>query len=164
MASPSMLTFMAKIPLPMFGSAAAAYQWSRYMARLVPPAAPWLLPGLVGATWFVWPAVDQEWKVSMGLMKDPNPPPPEEEPKPIKLDADAVAAVATVGKPTGEDEAFKALSAQVKSGDYSSMEADWEKFTEKAIIPGEGDDDDDDDDEDDDDDDEDEDDDDDDDE
>lgn len=34
--------------------------------------AQWAVPGVVGAAWFIWPALDREWLVEKGLAKEPD--------------------------------------------------------------------------------------------
>mmetsp|Transcript_28392 Transcript_28392/g.79865 ORF Transcript_28392/g.79865 Transcript_28392/m.79865 type:complete len:90 (-) Transcript_28392:1081-1350(-) len=38
----------------------------------VPPQALWALPGLVGFTWFIWEALTDDIKQSVGLWWDPD--------------------------------------------------------------------------------------------
>lgn len=63
---------LGRLPIPIFGSVATFANWARHSSRSLVPAAGWALPGVVGGLWFIWPAVDEEWKISMGLMRDPN--------------------------------------------------------------------------------------------
>ena len=32
----------------------------------------WAVPVGVGAAWFIWPALDREWLIEMGLAKEPD--------------------------------------------------------------------------------------------
>ena len=32
----------------------------------------WAVPAAVGGTWFIWPALDQEWLIELGLAKEPD--------------------------------------------------------------------------------------------
>ena len=34
----------------------------------------WLFPAALGAGWLLWPAIDLEWKMEMGLAEDPEAP------------------------------------------------------------------------------------------
>ncbi|CAB9512808.1 expressed unknown protein (Partial), partial [Seminavis robusta] len=36
------------------------------------PYAMWAFPLALGATWFIWPALDQEWLIELGLAKEPD--------------------------------------------------------------------------------------------
>lgn len=40
--------------------------------RLNADSALWAFPGLVGLGWFLWPALDYEWKMEMGWAPDPE--------------------------------------------------------------------------------------------
>jgi hypothetical protein len=42
------------------------------MKRLNTDSAMWAFPALVGFGWFLWPAIDYEWKMEMGLAPDPE--------------------------------------------------------------------------------------------
>jgi len=118
------LNVLKKVPVPIFGSAAYAVQFGMRKSNLLPRLAPWGVPLGIGALWFVWPAVDDEWKGEMGFVG------PE-----IKVTVKI------------EEKIYKmsALEKQVveamKEGDYSYLEKDWENFQNKASNPNDDDDD-----------------------
>jgi hypothetical protein len=44
----------------------------RQISRINFDGAVWAFPIIVGASWVLWPAIDYEWKMSMGLAADPE--------------------------------------------------------------------------------------------
>jgi len=60
------------LPVPLFGSVRTASLILCAKAKTVPRFAGWVGPLSVGALWFVWPAVDDGWKVEMGLASAPK--------------------------------------------------------------------------------------------
>ncbi|KAL7472499.1 hypothetical protein ACHAXS_012846 [Conticribra weissflogii] len=138
------------MPLPLFGSARTAAAFTIAKARTLPRFAGWALPLATGALWFVWPAVDDQWKIDMGIKADPAAAAKaaaaaEEEAKksaPVQLSADATKKVETAYKAhvVEETEDDKLLAEAAKKGDFSFLEEKWEAFNEKAIKPGEDDD------------------------
>jgi len=134
MSSQAILNNVKKIPAPLFGTVGAALTFTSKKARTLPSYAPWAIPLGAGALWFVWPAVDEEWKQENGLImpKITVLPPPQQP----RLNAAEIRVLQSM-----------------KVGDYSPLEKEWEDFQQKACKPGDGDDDDDDDDDDEDDDD-----------
>ena len=122
--------------------------WTAPKVKALPRFAGWIVPLGVGALWFVWPAVDDGWKIEMGLKADP------EAASKAAAAANAAAAAsaktlspAALAKVEGaykghahaETEDDKLLAKAASSGDYSQLEARWEAFLEKAISPGEDD-------------------------
>uniref|UniRef100_A0A7S4IYM4 Uncharacterized protein n=1 Tax=Odontella aurita TaxID=265563 RepID=A0A7S4IYM4_9STRA len=167
----SVTALLGRLPAPLFGNAATAFAWSTKKASALPRYAGWAVPGAVGALWFVWPAVDDGWKVSVGIMADPEAAAAAKaeaaeaakvsSPAPaiaVELSQEAKDAIANAhkGSEVTMSAEEKAVVAKVKAGDFSDLEKDWDTFAEKSIVPGEDDDDDDDDDDDEDDDDDDE--------
>jgi hypothetical protein len=158
--SAAVLNTLKKVPVPLFGSAATAVAFTSRIASKAPKYAPWGVPLGAGALWFVWPAVDEEWKQSIGMgtpAPAAAPAPAKEEPK-VELSAEALEKVekayvseAEVKELTEEE---KAVVKAVAAGDFSLLEKEWDAFQLKATVPGDGDDDDEDDDDDDDEDDE----------
>jgi len=63
---------LRQIPLPIFGNANLAIQFTSKIARKAPNYAGWLVPLGVGGAWFIWPAVSDESKVFLGLLPDPE--------------------------------------------------------------------------------------------
>ena len=140
---------LLRLPLPQFGSTPTLLQWGKHSARSARAQVFMGLPAFIFGTWLIWPAVDTEWKISMGFEKDPK----ELEEKVeavkkglIKYDAAATTAIDNAYKlsaPTADD---IAISKAIAAGDFSALEKEWDAFAMKSVIPGEDDDDDDDDD------------------
>lgn len=57
------------LPVPLFGSVGTASSFLCAKSKMLPRLAGWGLPLSVGGLWFVWPAVDDGWKVEMGISK-----------------------------------------------------------------------------------------------
>jgi hypothetical protein len=109
-----------------------------------------------GALWFVWPAVDDGWKISIGIKADPEaaakaaeaakaPPVTKaaaEEKAVAALPASALKEIEEAPKAhahveTDDDKLFVKAAA---SGDFTYLEEKWEAFAEKSSRPGEDDD------------------------
>ena len=43
-----------------------------YVRRDITGLAMWSVPAAVGGAWFIWPALDQEWLIELGLAKEPD--------------------------------------------------------------------------------------------
>ena len=156
MASAAFMNSLKRVPVPLFGSATTAVAWTGRQLSVLPKLAPWALPLSVGGMWFVWPAVDEEWKQSIGLGSSPAAPAPAaEEEKKVELSSEAQEKIEKAYVVEGGEEKKeltdeeKAVMKAVAAGDYSLLEKEWEAFQQKACVPGDGDDDDDDDDDDD---------------
>lgn len=168
--SASIARLINTLPIPVFGSARTAALFTVAKAKTLPRMVGWAGPLAAGALWFVWPAVDDEWKMEMGLMADPEAAmkaaeaAKEDAPKKVELSPEAEKKIEEAYKAsddgyveTDEDKVANAMFAKAaETGDYTYLEEKWEVFVEKATRPGEDDDDDDEDDEDEDEDDEDE--------
>ncbi len=142
----SFLNSLKKIPVPLFGTASTAVAFTSRKVAILPKLAPWALPLSVGGLWFVWPAVDEEWKQSIGLSSSPAAAPAPAPEKKVELSEEAKEKIekayvseAEVKKELTEEE--KAVMKAVAAGDYSLLEKDWEAFTIKAMNPEEDDDD-----------------------
>ena len=129
--------------------------WANAKVRTLPRFAGWIGPLGVGALWFIWPAVDDGWKIQMGIMADPEAAAAKAAaaaaaPKKVELSAAAAAKVEDAYKAheSVETEDDKLLAKAASTGDYSELQAKWEAFAEKATKPGEDDDDEDEDDDD----------------
>mmetsp|Transcript_2929 Transcript_2929/g.5492 ORF Transcript_2929/g.5492 Transcript_2929/m.5492 type:complete len:176 (+) Transcript_2929:77-604(+) len=152
--SASVLNTLKKIPVPLFGTAATAFKFGSKKVSSAPRYAQWVAPVVAGGLWFVWPAVDEEWKQSIGLGSSSAAPEaksaPEKKEEPVVLSAEAKEkiekAYVVETEELSDDE--KAVLKAVGKGDFSALEKDWDSFQEKASIPGDGDDDDDEDEED----------------
>eukprot|EP00956_Cyclotella_meneghiniana_P025086 scaffold51539_cov69-Cyclotella_meneghiniana.AAC.3 len=108
------------------------------------------------ALWFVWPAVDDGWKISVGIKADPE----------AAAKAAEAAKEAPVTKAAVEEKAVAALPAAAlqeieeapkahahvetdqdklfvkaaSTGDFTYLEEKWEEFADKSTRPGEDDD------------------------
>lgn len=148
---------LLRIPVPLFGTAASAVSLGTRKAMAIPRYAMWALPAAAGAMWFIWPAVGDDFKISIGLLPDPEA---EKDEAPaaaaapaVELSEEAQAKVDNayksedqiVEEKMSDDE--KAVLASIAKGDLSVLDNDWDQFMEKSIKPGEDDDDDDEDDE-----------------
>jgi len=129
-----MSAILRQIPVPIFGSALAAAQFGARKSTSLPRYAPLAIPFGMGALWFVWPAVDEEWKGEMGLKAPELKQTVKIQGKVYKLNAAEL----------------KVLNGMEK-GDYTELYKEWEAFNIKAMNPAEDDDEEDDDDDDDDD-------------
>ena len=65
MSAPRFANVLKKVPVPLFGTAATAVQFGAKKATSAPRYAQWGVPIAAGGLWFVWPAVDEEWKQSL---------------------------------------------------------------------------------------------------
>eukprot|EP00567_Pseudictyota_dubia_P004810 CAMPEP_0197449018 /NCGR_PEP_ID=MMETSP1175-20131217/19913_1 /TAXON_ID=1003142 /ORGANISM="Triceratium dubium, Strain CCMP147" /LENGTH=181 /DNA_ID=CAMNT_0042980997 /DNA_START=86 /DNA_END=631 /DNA_ORIENTATION=+ len=155
----SLTSLLFRLPAPLFGTAGTAFAWGTKKASALPRYVGWAVPGAVGALWFVWPAVSDDWKIEVGIMADPEAAAAEakakaeaaeaaKKPAPaiaVELSQEAKDAIATAHK--GHEATMsaeeKTVVAHVKAGDFSDLEKDWDTFAEKSIVPGEDDDDDD---------------------
>ena len=150
--SGSLLNILRKLPAPIFGNAAVAMKFGMKKATGAPKFAPWGLPLAVGGLWFVWPAVDEEWKQSIGFGDAPASAAPaaaeEKKEEPIVLTEEAQEKVekAYVVEVVELTEDEKAVMKAAESGDFTLLEKEWDSFTVKTMNPEEDDDDDDDDD------------------
>lgn len=143
---------LSRIPAPLFGDMAMALRFGAQRAKSAPRYAKWAVPGVVGATWFIWPAVGDDTKIILGLIKDPELVAADEELKKkmsdgVSLDMEKVkgAGVPEVVKVSNERQAEIAKEVV---GDYTHLHAQWDKYMDDAINGDEDDEDDDDDDED----------------
>jgi hypothetical protein len=112
----------------------------------------WAVPLAIGGLWFVWPAVDDGWKIEMGFKSDPEAAAAaaaaqesaaKEKESKITLSEEAMTKVENAYKASSEHtdtDDDKLLSVAVQTGDYTALEEKWEAFNEKAIRPGEDDD------------------------
>jgi len=149
--SASLLNVLKKVPAPIFGTAATALQFGVRKAASAPRYAQWAVPAVVGGLWFVWPAVDEEWKQSIfssSTEEASAAPDAEQKEEPVVLSEDAkekIEKAYVVEAPVELTDEEKAVMKAVEKGDFSDLEKDWEEFQVKAQVPGDGDDDDDDD-------------------
>jgi hypothetical protein len=66
----NLLQTIHPLPLPVFGSVKTASMFLCAKSKTLPRMVGWIGPVSVGALWFVWPAVDEEWKVQMGIKNE----------------------------------------------------------------------------------------------
>jgi hypothetical protein len=132
---------IGRLPIPIFGSVATLGLWARHSSRAAGPALGWAFPAVVGGLWFVWPAVDEEWKIEMGFMKgDPAALEIEVAATPvdapvIELDAAAKAAVENAYKPPAEQAPTAKdiqIAKELRSGVTDTLEKDWDDFLAKV--------------------------------
>mmetsp|Transcript_8118 Transcript_8118/g.18833 ORF Transcript_8118/g.18833 Transcript_8118/m.18833 type:complete len:166 (-) Transcript_8118:132-629(-) len=149
MSSTAMLNALSRFPLPQFGSVATLVLWGRHSSRSLGPASLWSFPFIVGGTWFMWPAIDPEFKQSIGIsgpdakLKAAEAAADAARTSGVPLDNQAKAAIANAYKAAAPTAADMEVSKQIASGDFSALEKEWDAFAHKAAIPGEEDDDDD---------------------
>ncbi len=126
---------IGRIPFPVFGSVAVFTQWARHSARSVGPAIPMAFPAIVGGLWFIWPAVDPEFKIEWGFMKDPNAKPKEAAPE-AKLDVAGKKAADNAYKPAHADHHPTQLEIQagkeLRNGEFTTLEQEWDTFLVKV--------------------------------
>jgi len=142
MASTLFLQSLKHIPVPLFGTAAtASILGQRYAASLI-RLSKLAIPLGAGALWFVWPAIDDNWKQSIGLGPS-KPPAAPAAPAKVELSKAALKKIETAYIPHGEEltEEEQATMVAISKGDFSSLEQDWDKFIVKVMVPGDGDDD-----------------------
>ena len=72
MATTMIMNILPKIGVPLFGNASTALSFTLQKAKVLPRYAKWGGPAVVGGTWFVWPAVTDDFKISIGLLPDPE--------------------------------------------------------------------------------------------
>ena len=124
---------MGRLPVPVFGSVATFTSWAKNSSRSLMPGALWGFPLVVGGLWFVWPAVDDDWKVSMGFKR--NPIPPAVAADPVEFDAEAKKAIANAYKPPAEavlPATDKQIEKELRSGVTTTLEQEWDEFLVKV--------------------------------
>ena len=129
MSAPRFANVLKKVPVPLFGTAATAVQFGAKKATSAPRYAQWGVPLAAGGLWFVWPAVDEEWKQSLfqfGSSSDgevlPKAPIAED-----KNDVDEVSDSTQV-----EDEATNIIESTDDVKDSSATEKDVVAVTEES--------------------------------
>eukprot|EP00980_Cylindrotheca_fusiformis_P026674 scaffold16878_cov64-Cylindrotheca_fusiformis.AAC.1 len=55
-----------------FASTSQRFVSSRISGRKIPPQALWAFPGFVGFSWFIWDALTEDIRSSVGLYWDPD--------------------------------------------------------------------------------------------
>ena len=60
------------LPVPLFGSVRTASMFLCAKSKALPKMAGWVVPLSTGALWFIWPAVDDGWKIEMGIKSAPK--------------------------------------------------------------------------------------------
>ncbi|KAL7457967.1 hypothetical protein ACHAWC_009978 [Mediolabrus comicus] len=148
----SLTRLIRTLPVPLFGSLNTAAAFTIAKSKALPRMAGWAVPLAIGGLWFVWPAVDDGWKIEMGFKSDPeaaaaaaaaaqDSASASKESK-ITLSEEAMTKVENAYKASEHTDTDddKLLSVAVQTGDYTALEEKWEAFNEKAIRPGEDDD------------------------
>lgn len=125
-----------------------AMRWAQLKAKEIPRLAPWAVPLVIGGGWFVYPALTDNFKASIGLIPDPEAEAEKaaavaEMNKPIKLSAAAQKAVDNAHHPAFKD-INPAHAAASKAGDFSHLHATWDKHFQDSLKVRDDDDDDDD--------------------
>ena len=131
----------------------SAFKYAMHKAKGMARFGGWALPAAVGGGWLIWPALSDGFKVDIGLLPDPEQVAAQAEAAsklnaPIVLSGSAAKAVANAHHPAQAD-INPHFMPSVKSGDFSSYHATWDKhFVDTLKVRDEDDDDDEDDDED----------------
>ena len=68
----SLTRLIRTLPVPLFGSLNTAAAFTIAKSKALPRMAGWTVPLAIGGLWFVWPAVDDGWKIEMGFKSDPE--------------------------------------------------------------------------------------------
>lgn len=143
----AILNNLSRIPAPIFGNMGTALRFARQKAQAAPRYAAWAVPGVIGAAWFVYPAVGDETKIILGIIKDPELVKAEVELRlaqeaEMQLDMDKVkgATMPAAAKPLSL--AKRKELAREAIGDFSHLEKHWDKFMNDAVHGDEDDDDD----------------------
>ena len=136
--------------MPLFGTAATAFQFGAKKAASAPRYAQWAIPAVAGGIWFIWPAVDEEWKQSIftgsPAAESAGGPAEDMKEEPVVLSEEAKnkiekAYVVETAVELTDDE--KAVMKAVQKGDFTLLEKEWDSFQVRASNPEEDDDDDD---------------------
>jgi len=134
---------LKQIPLPIFGTAATATVLSQRYAASIVRLSKMAIPLGAGALWFIWPAIDDNWKQSIGLGPSKVQSSPAAAPAKVELSKEALKKIETAYITQGDEELSEeeqATLAAISKGDFSSLEQDWDKFIVKVMVPGDGDD------------------------
>mmetsp|Transcript_1421 Transcript_1421/g.2136 ORF Transcript_1421/g.2136 Transcript_1421/m.2136 type:complete len:165 (-) Transcript_1421:193-687(-) len=119
-------------PLPIFGNLRTAALFTTAKVRALPRFAGWIVPLSAGTLWFVWPAVNDEWKdkwkIQMGIIDDPE-----------LLTKRAMEGSIGMREREGSEDDDGMLAKAATSGDYGELQARWDEFAEKSSRPGEDD-------------------------
>jgi hypothetical protein len=147
--SASLLNVLKLVPVPIFGTAATAFQFGAKKATSAPRYAQWALPAVAGGIWFVWPAVDEEWKQSIlsGSSAEELAATSADESK-VVLSEEAKEKIEKAYVVESESETAESFSDAEKEvmkaaqmGDFTLLEKEWDSFQLKASNPEEDDDD-----------------------
>ncbi len=93
---------------------------------------------IAGGLWFVWPAVDEEWKKSVFGSSSSSTPAPEAKPA-VELDQKVMEKVekAYVVEEKHLTEQETNVVKAIEKGDFSDLEKEWDNFQIKAENPEE---------------------------
>jgi hypothetical protein len=130
----SILRAVLNFPIPQFATVGGALQYGRSLGRSLsqPEMVPWAFVGIVGGGWFIWPAIDEDWKNQFGLGEKP-----EEEiiivvnetPAKPAFDAETQFKIEQAHLKDAaevETEADKIIIAEIKGGNFKLLEKGWE--------------------------------------
>jgi hypothetical protein len=129
----SIFRAVLNFPIPQFATVGGALQYGRSLGRSLsqPEMLPWAFVGIVGGGWFIWPAIDEDWKNQFGLGEKP-----EEEiivvidetPAKPAFDAETQFKIeqAHLKDAEVETEADKIIIAEIKGGNFKLLEKGWE--------------------------------------
>ena len=106
MSATALLNIFSRVPIPIFGNARTGTIYLAQKAKVLPKLAPWAVPGLIGAVWFVWPAVTDGAKIMLGLIPDPE----EVELAALEAADKAAAAASAVPKEEIQEAIVKAMT------------------------------------------------------
>lgn len=109
-------------------------QYSRSVGRALaqPEMVPWAFVAVVGGGWFIWPAIDEDWKNKFGLGEFPEEEEVvvvvQEQPEKPTFDPETQFKIdqAHLKDVEVETEADKIVVAEIKGGDFGSLEKAWE--------------------------------------
>lgn len=136
-----MSALLSRMIMPIFGNAEVVTKYSIQKAFSLPRYAPWILPVTGCAAWFVWPAVTDDVKISLRMMKDPKAEAALQQKmaeEANELGDEAKRAVKNAYKTAthspGPSTVDASLKAMASKGDFSPLHKDWEKFHQDSIV------------------------------
>jgi len=141
----SLAAVLARAPVPLFGSGELALRYGVKKAAKLPKYALWGAPLVAGGLWFIWPAVGDDTKISLGVMKDPEADAKakaekEALEKPIQLPSSATKAIETAFMSHTGPLVDPKILAKIRAGDFTDLEKDWEQFHVDSLAYAEDDD------------------------
>ena len=125
---------LSKVPVPLAGNAVTAVGFAAQKSKAIPRYAPWALPLAAGGAWFIWPAVTDNFKITLGLLPDPE----LEAAEAAAAEAASAPAAAVAADDDDDDEDddeapaaapkvdMAVVLAKEAKGDFSHLEQKWE--------------------------------------